>query len=90
MPRDLNPESVKAACQAMRTAYRPDSILLRPDAMEAAIHAFLAAEEARGWAMRPRVATEGMKMSGWGAVFEPRENEFEDVWTAMWDAGAKP
>lgn len=56
----LNPASLRAACRAMHEAYRPDAILLRPDAMEAAITAFLAAEAERGMAMRPRAATAGM------------------------------
>lgn len=42
---DLPRKAVRAACDAMRAAYHPATILLSPEAMQAAIQAYLAATE---------------------------------------------
>lgn len=99
MPDTLNPASVRAACDAMRAAYRPDCILLRPDAMEAAIGAFLAAEADRGMKMMPRDATRAMLSaaslvsptsisSAWHTGHERLLAYLAAEHAAMWDAAA--
>lgn len=71
---DLNPESVRAACDAMRAAYRPDCILLRPDAMEAAIHAYLAAEAERGMRM---FQTQTLTVTGEMTISNPAPGTYD-------------
>lgn len=86
MPDTLNPASVRAACDAMRAAYRPDGILLRPDAMEAAIGAFLAAEAERGMRM---FQTQTLTVSGDVTSPIPTSGTFE-LGASLATPGAKP
>lgn len=108
---NLNPESLRKAADEWLDAAAKKGLFEKHaghgalpgiivGCLERGIRAYLAAEAERGWAMRPREATDAMLDGGW-AVDRIDETEdrlplnpgwtesINEIWTAMWDAAAK-